>query len=156
MSLKEKKITISPTESVDENGETITTKNRDTGKTYQIQEMNVIALDAWANRCLSAMAHGGLSFSHIDISNGLDTSTTGGILQLAEIAVQGFGNIAPHLSQQLLDELINTTVSFVTESGSVRPLSIVSAGDVQEISTLWLLRKEAFNLHTGFFTNAST
>lgn len=156
MALKTKKFTIEPSTYQDENGNEHTKTNRDTGKTYQVQEMPVLELDVWANRVLSAMASGGLSVTGLNLKGGLDVSSMGGIMQLAELAIQGFGNIAPHISQDLLNELVGKTVSFVTSGGSIRPLDIKEASDVEELSTLWAIRKEAFMLHVDFFTDASS
>lgn len=158
--LKTKTVVIQPkivvVEEKDKEGKVTGTKeveveNRDVGKTYQIKEMNVLDIDNWSNRVLSNMAGGGLSLTNLDFSGGFDTSSLGGILQLAQLAIQGFGNIAPHISQELLDELVDKTVQFETSGGSLRKID-TSAGDLQEVSTLWLLRKEAFLLHVGSFT----
>lgn len=51
----------------------------------------------------------------------------------------------------LLTELVNRCVKFVPSEGMTRSLDIKNANDVQDLKTLWVLRKEAFNLHVDFF-----
>lgn len=156
MSLKTKRVTLQPKviEVTDKDGKVTDTKevrNRDTGKSYLITEMPVLQADNWANRVLTALCSGGIDVRGLDISHGLDTSSMGGILQLANLAIQGFGNLKPYISQPLLDELIYKTVKFIPSGGEPRTLDIEDAGDVEEVTTLWFLRKEAFNLHVDFF-----
>lgn len=151
MALKTKRITLQPKIVVDENGKEKEAKNRDTGKVFEITEMPIRQIDQWANRVLSSATRGGLDVKGLDFSAGFDTSTLGGILQLAQLAIQGFGNIAPQVSQDLLDELVDNTVKIVQSNGSTRPIDFNSE-DLEEISSLWALRKEAFMLHVECFT----
>ena len=156
MALKTKRVTLQPKviEITDKDGKVTGTKekrNRDTGKSYLITEMPVMQADNWANRVLGYIAKGGLDVRGLNLSNGLDTSSMGGILQLANLLIQGFGNIHPQIRQELLDELLYKTVKFIPSGGEPRTLDIEDAGDITEGSTLWFLRKEAINLHIDFF-----
>ena len=63
----------------------------------------------------------------------------------------GLGNMPPREVMDLLTELVDRCVQFVPSDGIKRKLDIRNAKDVVEVKTLWILRKEAFNLHTGFF-----
>ncbi len=127
-------------------------KSRDNGKSYQITEMNVLDIDEWAIRVGCAMARGGLDVRNLNLQNGLSTDTITGILELMNLGIQGFGNMPPLEVVRLLNELVERCVKFIPSGGKPRALDIENANDVEEfVSTLWRLRKEAFNLHVGFF-----
>lgn len=157
MTLKTKVVQIQPAynEKYDQDGKIVSRKeipNRDVGKKFLVTEMPVLQADNWANRVIGHMAKGGINVRELDLDGGLNTSSMGGMLQLANLGIQGFGNISPHIAQSLLDELIYKTIQFIPRGGEPRTLDIENANDVQEISTLWALRKEAFTLHVSFFT----
>ena len=126
-------------------------KSRDNGKTYLITEMNILDIDEWAIRVGCAMARGGLDVRGMNLQNGLSTETISGILELLNIGIQGFGNMPPDEVLTLLTELVNRCVKSVPSEGMTRSLDIKNANDVQDLKTLWVLRKEAFNLHVDFF-----
>lgn len=126
-------------------------KSRDNGKSYLITEMHVLDIDEWSIRVGSAMARGGLDVRDINLANGISTETIGGILELMNLGIQGFGNMASQETIDLLNELVDRCVQFVPSGGKPRRLDIRDANDVQDLKTLWIIRKEAFNLHTGFF-----
>lgn len=126
-------------------------KSRDNGKSYQITEMHVLDIDEWATRVGCAMARGGLNVRDLNLQNGLSTDTITGILELMNLGIQGLGNMPPQEVTELLTELVDRCVQFLPSGGKARALDIRNAGDVQDLKTLWLLRKEAFNLHVDFF-----
>ena len=134
---------------------TITIDNensRDHGKSYQITEMAVLDIDEWAIRVGCAMARGGVNVKDLDLSGGIALGTVGGILDLVNLGIRGFGNMLPSEVVQLLNELVSRCVKVVTSSGTVRTLDINNASDVEEWrTTLWRLRTEAFQLHVDFF-----
>lgn len=126
-------------------------KSRDNGKKYHITEMNVLDIDEWSIRFGCAMARGGLDIRTINLQNGISSDTINGILELCNIGIMGLGNMPPREVMDLLTELVDRCVQFVPSDGIKRKLDIRNAKDVVEVKTLWILRKEAFNLHTGFF-----
>lgn len=152
---------------------TISSKGRDSGKSFQIKEMAVNRADKWANTALLAMLRGGVDVGNIDfnlVMNTLSKSDApkvdpmGGMLELARISIAGLGNVTDTVGQELLDQLVNECVKIIPNGGSARSLIMPNPddpddeteGDIEEISTLWELRKASFMLHIGFLAEGSS
>ena len=152
---------------------TIDFKGRDHGKSFQITEMSVNRADKWANTALLAMMRGGVDVGGVDFSlimNTLDSGdtpkvdVTGGMLELARVSIAGLGNVTEVVGQELLDQLINDCVKIIPTGGSPRTLIMPNPddpddeteGDVEELKTLWELRKTAFALHVSFLADGSS
>lgn len=121
---------------------TITADGRDAGKTFRITELSASAAEDWAIRALMAIARGG-----VEIPDGIPQS-------LAGIAILGFKALAgmdPTIAKPLLDEMMSC-VQVLTSSGVARrPME----EDIEEVATRMQLRKEVFEVHTGFFARAA-
>lgn len=121
---------------------TITADGRDVGKTFRITELSASAAEDWAIRALMAIARGG-----VEIPDGIPQS-------LAGIAILGFKALAgmdPTIAKPLLDEMMSC-VQVLTSSGVARrPME----EDIEEVATRMQLRKEVFEVHTGFFARAA-
>lgn len=121
---------------------TITADGRDQGKTFRITELSASAAEDWAIRAFMAIARGGM-----EIPDGVPASIAG-------IAILGFKALAgmdPATAKPLLDEMMGC-VQVVTSSGVVRkPME----EDIEEVATRLQLRKEVFEVHTGFFERAA-
>lgn len=130
MALKTKKITIE--------------KGRDAGITFQITEMPIAKADKWATKALLALMSGGFQVPNANE----------GMLGIARVALSALREIPEEKALPLLDELMDC-VEIVTESGATRAVDL-SLGDVQDITTLWLLRKEALSLHIDFLGQGLT
>lgn len=124
MSLKTKTVTIE--------------KGRDKGKKFEITEMPVAKIDNWAMRVLLALAGAGVEVAEANE----------GMMGLAKVAFAALGKIPPAIAIPLMDELLEC-VQFVPNGGSPRPLDL-ELGDVQDFTSIWILRKEVFNLHIDF------
>lgn len=152
---------------------TISKSNRDNSKTFQIKEMSVNRADKWANTALLAMLRGGVDVGNVNFGLIMDTlgksgapkvDPMGGMLELARISIAGLGNVTDVVGQELLDQLVNECVKVVTSNGSVRDLIMPdinnpddeTEGDIEELSTLWELRKTAFTLHIDFLADGSS
>lgn len=131
MALKTKKITIE--------------KGRDAGTTFLLTEMPVIKADRWATKALLALAATGIDVPDASV----------GILGLTKVALSAFKQISEEKFIELSEELLAECVQIVTESGATRPLDL-NINDVQDISTLWTLRKEALMLHIDFLLQGLT
>lgn len=114
-------------------------KGRDAGKSFIVTEMPLTKADNWAMRALFALAASG-----VDIG-GLNPSA--GMLGMAQVAIKALGGIDPETGIALLDELMEC-VQVLPSGGNARPLII--DGDIKDLSTLFLLRKEALALHLDF------
>lgn len=124
MSLKTKTVTIE--------------KGRDKGKKFEITEMPVAKIDNWAMRVLLALAGAGVEVAEANE----------GMMGLAKVALAALGKIPPAIAIPLMDELLEC-VQFIPDGGSPRPLDL-ELGDVQDFTSIWILRKEVFNLHIDF------
>jgi hypothetical protein len=120
----------------------ITAEGRDAGKTFRITELSASAAEDWAIRAFMAIAKGGM-----EIPDGVPASIAG-------IAILGFRALAgmdAATAKPLLDEMMGC-VQFITSSGVVRRLV---EEDIEEVATRLQLRKEVFEVHTGFFARAA-
>lgn len=129
MTLKTKTITIE--------------QGRDAGTTFKITEMPIAKADSWATRALLAFTGGG-----IDVPEASE-----GILGIARAALGTLKHISEEKFLELSNELLSNCVQIITESGHERPLDL-NIGDVRDLTTLWLLRKEALMLHVDFLIGA--
>lgn len=134
---------------------------RDEGKTFLITEMPVTKADKWANTALLAMMRGGVDVGGVDfgaiqntiVGGGVDP--TGGMLELARISIAGLGNVTEAVGQELLDQLINDCVQVVASATAVRPMLDID-DEIEDLKTLWILRKESFLLHIDFLAEGSS
>lgn len=137
---------------------------RDDGKSFLVTEMPVTKADKWANTALLAMMRGGVDVGGVNfdlIGNTLMPSdapkidVSGGMLELARISIAGLGNVTETVGQSLLDQLIEDCVQVVPTGGAAR--SMLSIDDeIEDLKTLWTLRKEAFILHIDFLADGSS
>lgn len=130
MALKEKRITIE--------------KGRDAGTTFLIREMPIAKADKWAMRALMAMAGAGIAIPNV----------TDGMMGIARVALGALQSIPEDKAISLMDELLEC-VQIIPEGGHPRQLDL-SINDVQDFTSLWLLRKEALMLHIDFLQSALT
>lgn len=117
---------------------TITAEGRDAGKTFRITELSASRAEDWAIRALMAIAKSGA-----EIPDAVPQSIAG-------IAILGFQTVMRmdrSDAKPLLDEMMSC-VQIVTSSGVVRSLQ---EEDIEEVATRLQLRKEVFEVHTGFF-----
>lgn len=137
---------------------------RDNGKSFLVTEMPVTKADKWANTALLAMMRGGVDVGGVDfdlIGNTLMPSdapkidVSGGMLELARISIAGLGNVTETVGQSLLDQLIEDCVQVVPTGGAARPMLSIDA-EIEDLKTLWTLRKEAFILHIDFLADGSS
>ena len=137
---------------------------RDNGKSFLVTEMPVTKADKWANTALLAMMRGGVDVGGVNfdlIGNTLMPSdapkidVSGGMLELARISIAGLGNVTETVGQSLLDQLIEDCVQVVPTGGAARPMLSID-DEIEDLKTLWTLRKEAFILHIDFLADGSS
>lgn len=137
---------------------------RDNGKSFLVTEMPLTKADKWANTALLAMMRGGVDVGGVNfdlIGNTLMPSdapkidVSGGMLELARISIAGLGNVTETVGQSLLDQLIEDCVQVVPTGGAARPMLSVD-DEIEDLKTLWTLRKEAFILHIDFLADGSS
>jgi len=137
---------------------------RDNGKSFLVTEMPVTKADKWANTALLAMMRGGVDVGGVNfdlIGNTLMPSdapkidVSGGMLELARISIAGLGNVTETVGQSLLDQLIEDCVQVVPTGGAARPMLSID-DEIEDLKTLWTLRKEAFILHIDLLADGSS
>jgi hypothetical protein len=121
---------------------TITAEGRDQGKTYLITELPASEGEKWAMRALALLAKSG-----VELPDGSANLGMAGVARLGFEALMGinFLDLEP-----LLDQMM-TCVQAVPSSGMARKLV---EEDIEEIATRLALRRDIFELHTGFFGSA--
>ena len=139
-------------------------KGRDKGKSFLITEMPVTRADKWANTALLAMLRGGVDVGNVNFGLIADTigvgdapkiDPMGGMLELARITIAGLGNVTETVGQELLDQLINDCAQVVSSGGVVRQMLSID-DEIEDLKTLWMLRKESFLLHIDFLADGSS
>ena len=128
---------------------------RDEGKSFLITEMPVTRADKWANTALLAMLRGGVDVGNVNFGLIADTigvgdapkiDPMGGMLELARITIAGLGNVTETVGQELLDQLINDCAQVISSGGVVRQMLSID-DEIEDLKTLWMLRKESLLLH---------
>ena len=137
---------------------------RDQGKSFLITEMPVTRADKWANTALLAMLRGGVDVGNVNFGLIADTigvgdapkiDPMGGMLELARITIAGLGNVTETVGQELLDQLINDCAQVISSGGVVRQMLSID-DEIEDLKTLWMLRKESFLLHIDFLADGSS
>lgn len=122
--------------------------NRDNGKTYVLTEMAAVAAERWALRALIALT-----------KNGVDVP--------AEVTKTGFAGLVPYLTnligsiqwddaEPLLAEMLTCIqIRCTLDSKGTTMVRKLTVDDIEEVSTLLLLRREVLKLHVGFLNAVS-
>lgn len=137
---------------------------RDEGKSFLITEMPVTRADKWANTALLSMLRGGVDVGGVNFGLIADTigvgdapkiDPMGGMLELARITIAGLGNVTETVGQELLDQLINDCAQVISSGGVVRQMLSID-NEIEDLKTLWMLRKESLLLHIDFLADGSS
>ena len=132
-------------------------KNRDQGKSYLLTEMPARQAEKFAMRLLLALAAQKLVDPEIARS---------GMAGLSHMTTDMIGGLSPDVMEPLLDEMLDTCVEFVgdpskrdenrsnIEARMVPVSRPLIPDDIEEVSTLVLLRGRLIDLHTGFSVSA--
>ena len=125
--------------------EVVIESGRDADKRFLVTEMPLLKADKWAQRALFALASGGVDAGTLDLS--------GGMLEMAKFAFAAIGNIDPQVGGDLLDELLEC-VQIIPSGGNPRDFDVET--EIQDLKTLYLLRKEALFLHIDFLKQGNS
>lgn len=115
--------------------------NRDSGKAFRLTEMPATQAEKWAMRALLAITTSGADIPPEVVQMGAPALMAAGFRALLTMA---FADAEP-----LLDEMLSC-VRFVPDRNRPDVERPVDAEDIEEVSTLMLLRSEVIELHTGF------
>lgn len=114
-------------------------KGRDAGKMFVVTEMPVTKADNWAMRAMFALANAGIDIGEV--------SPAMGMMGVGQVAIKALANIRADVGIPLLNELLDCA-QIIPSGGNARQIEMDS--DIQDITTLLLLRKEALVIHIGF------
>lgn len=115
--------------------------NRDSGKHFFITEMSAVRVEKWAMRAISAMANGGMDIPPEVTRLGLGAVLAAGFRGILTMA---FADAEP-----LLDEMMQCA-QVLPDKSKPDVLRPIDDEDIQEVTTLLLLRTEVIEIHTGF------
>jgi hypothetical protein len=129
-------------------------ENRDHGKRFKVVEMSAMAAERWAARATLALT------SRLSQEVGPDLSQefteNPGMQSMGAIFRILRGMSFPEL-EPLLDELMSCVEILPDENNDSysRRIGLGGSDDIEEMTTLILLRQEVMELHTGFTLAAS-
>lgn len=124
---------------------TIEAEGRDKGKTFRLTELPASVGEQWALDALNGIARSGL----VKVADLKDTPMAG----LAALGVQAFMGMARADLQPLLSQMFTCVKIVMPAAPQGRGLQ---EDDIEEVTTRVKLRREIFELHTGFFANAAS
>ena len=114
--------------------------NRDAGKTFLLTEMSAMQAEKWAARALLALVRSGHDVAHVQGS---------GMAALAISSFQALSGVQYEEIEPLLEEMMGCVqIRLASVDEAWRPL--VGQDDIEEMSTLFLIRTKLLELHTGF------
>lgn len=122
---------------------TISSNDRDNGKSFLITEMPADQAESWALRLLFALMNTG-----VDIP---DSAMDAPTMALATIGIQALGKLPYKEAKPLLDEMFEC-VQFLPPNTKIAPIDVGSGenSQIEEVITRMKLRVEVFELHVGF------
>lgn len=118
-------------------------EGRDKGKVYKITEASAVQADKWGIRAMLALNRNGANIP--------DEIAQMGLIGILAIGVHKLRGVLWEDLEPLLDEMLTCVEICPTPSARnvVRQLW-ADPNDIEEVSTLSMLRYEVFKLHTGF------
>lgn len=119
------------------------TEDRDVGKKFKITEMPAMQAEKWAARFFLALAKSG-----IDIPADIASQGMAGV---AIVALRTVGGVSFDAVEPLMDEMfkcVSIYPNFEKMPLQVRP--VTGQDDIEEVMTIYQLRKEVIELHLGF------
>ena len=125
---------------------TVTDEGRDLGKVFELTEMSADASERWALRLIFALMNSG-----VDLPEDVESMGLAGIIM---VGFKAMGKIPYIQAEPLFDDLMSC-VQYIPEPSKPNVVRAIFDGDIEEVKTRLVLKKEVFNLHTGFFTNAA-
>ena len=126
---------------------TIETEGRDQGKMFKLTEMSAVQAERWAMRAFFALMNTGVEIPP-DIAEL-------GMAGIASMGLQALGKLPYEAAEPLLDDMWSC-VQTIPDPTKKNVARFVMDDDIEEVGTRIFLRKEIFDLHTGFFTAAAS
>jgi hypothetical protein len=126
--------------------EVIIDKGRDKGKKFVIKEMPASQAEKWAAKAFLALAR-----SNVDIPDNVGDMGMAGI---ATVGLKALSGVNFDDAEPLMDEMFSCITIMPDPSKPMVQRALIE-DDIEDVSTRLFLRKEVFNLHIDFFTDAA-
>jgi hypothetical protein len=122
-------------------------RDKEKGQHYILHEMPALKAERWAYRALLALAHAGIEIP--------DEAVGAGMAAFAYAGFDSLKNLKFEEAQPLLDEMLSC-IEVIPDPKSpnvTRPpvMNEMEGDDIEELTTLWQIRKQIFQMHTAFF-----
>ena len=118
----------------------VTETGRDQGKHFVLTEMSAMKAEKWAAKALLALLKSG-----VDIP---DDAAKSGLVGVASLGMNAFSGLSWEAIEPLMDEML-TCVQYVDPNTHMPRKILANADDIEEITTMFTIRKELLELHTG-------
>jgi len=125
---------------------TIEAEGRDKGKCFLLTEMSAADAERWALRAFFALMNTGVQIP-ADIAES-------GMAGIASMGIQALGKLPYEAAEPLLEDMF-ACVQIIPDPSKKNVARFLLDEDIEEVATRLQLRKEVFDLHTGFFTAAA-
>ena len=122
---------------------TIGAEGRDKGKVFILTELSAYDAEEWAGRALFSLMNAGVEIP--------DNIAEEGLAGVAAMGMKAIANLPFDSAKPLLDKMMDC-VQIQPSPNVTRELM---SGDIEEVATLFTLRKKILGLHLDFFTAAA-
>lgn len=122
---------------------TIGVEGRDKGKVFILTELSAYEAEEWAGRALFSLMNAGVEIP--------DNIAEAGLAGVAAMGMKAIAKLPFESAKPLLDKMMDC-VQIQPSPNVTRELM---SGDVEEVATLFTLRKKVLGLHLDFFTAAA-
>lgn len=120
---------------------TVSLEGRDKGKVFKLTEMPAAQAEKWGIRALMAMTRGGVEVPDAVMSEGIAGLARFGVGALLKA---DFRDVEP-----LLDEMM-CCIQIVPDPAQQNVVRSLVDSDIEEVPTIFVLRRALFALQTGF------
>ncbi len=122
---------------------TIGAEGRDKGKVFVLTELSAYEAEEWAGRALFSLMNAGVEIP--------DKIAEAGLAGVAAMGMKAIAKLPFESAKPLLDKMMDC-VQIQPSPNVTRELM---SGDVEEVATLFTLRKKVLGLHLDFFMAAA-
>ena len=122
---------------------TIGVEGRDKGKVFILTELSAYEAEEWAGRALFSLMNAGVEIP--------ENIAEAGLAGVAAMGMKAIAKLPFESAKPLLDKMMDC-VQIQPSANVTRELM---SGDVEEVATLFTLRKKVLGLHLDFFTAAA-
>ena len=119
---------------------------RDAGKMFRITEMAALEIDRWCLRAFFTLLNTGVEIP--------EDVTSMGLAGLLSLGLNAFSKVPYEAALPLWDELL-CHVKYMPATKQPNITRPLIEEDVEEVATLWKLRKAVFDLHIAFLKKES-